>query len=83
MSVQWSSGQGATTQVGYVNRNQQRCHGHCGRAGTDHNQLAYRLECTVCENVYGTNGSDVHLRRCPACQGGAPGIPHLREANEP
>jgi hypothetical protein len=24
--------------------------------------------------VYGTNGSDMHGRRCPECQGGAPGI---------
>ena len=70
------SGGTPTTQIGYVNRNQQRCTGHRGIAGTDHGQRAYRMECLMpgCRAVYGANGTDVFLRKCPACQGGAPGL---------
>ena len=70
----FSSGKGQTTQIGYVNKNKQKCWGQRGVAGTDYDQLAYRMECLECDNVYGANGSDVHLRKCPNCQGGAPGI---------
>ncbi len=28
-----------------------------------------------CGFEYGANGTDVHLRRCPKCQAGAPGEP--------
>lgn len=67
-------GGGRTTRIDYVNRNKQKCAGHRGRAGTDHNQLAYRMECLSCGNVYGANGSDVFQRKCPNCQNGEPGI---------
>jgi hypothetical protein len=72
----FQSGSTDTTQIGYVNGNQQRCAGHRGRAGTDHMQLAYRMECQMpgCGYVYGANGTDVFQRRCPKCQGGRPGI---------
>ena len=70
------SGDGSTTQIGQINRNNQRCGGHRGRAGNDHLQRAYRMECLqpTCGNVYGANGSDVFQRKCPKCQGGEPGI---------
>jgi hypothetical protein len=68
------SGDGPTTQIGYVNANQQKCHGTLGVFGTDHNQYAYRLECLRCGYVYGANGSDIAARLCPQCQGGAEGI---------
>lgn len=70
------SGDGSTTQIGQVNRNNQRCGGHRGRAGNDHLQKAYRMECLQpsCGHVYGANGSDVFQRKCPKCQGGEPGI---------
>ena len=70
----FKSGKGETTQIGYVNKNKQKCCGQRGIAGTDHNQLAYRMECLECGDVYGANGSDVHLRKCPNCQEGAKGI---------
>jgi len=70
----WRSGEGASVQIGYVNPNGQNCCGHRGVAGTDHGQLAYKVECTVCGYVYGANGSDMHERRCPMHDGGAPGI---------
>jgi hypothetical protein len=47
-------------------------------AGADHGQYAYKIECTICGYVYGANGSDMDERRCPECQGGAPGIRYWR-----
>ena len=70
----WKSGDGPSTEIGYLNMNGQQCCGHRGVAGTDHLQKAYKVECTCCGFVYGANGSDLHERKCPECQGGAPGI---------
>ncbi len=70
----WQNGSSPTTQIGYTNRNQQKNLGHRGKAGTDHGQLAYRLECLNCGHEYGANGTDIFQRRCPNCQGGLPGI---------
>jgi hypothetical protein len=36
----FQNGAGTTTQIGYVNRNDQRCEGHRGVDGTDHGALA-------------------------------------------
>lgn len=74
----FSSGNTSTTQIGYMNRNNQLCTGHRGVTGTDHGQVAYRMVCmhAECGQVYGANGTDVFQRKCPACQGGAPGIPY-------
>lgn len=69
------SGSGISVQIGYTNPNGQRCLGHRDVPGTDHLQLAYKTECTHCGMTYGANGSDMHLRRCPSCQSGAPGLP--------
>jgi hypothetical protein len=73
----YMSGSSETTTVGYVNRNHQLCVGHRGTAGTDHGQVSYRMLCmrTSCGSLYGANGTDVFQRRCPDCQGGAPGLP--------
>jgi len=70
------SGDGTSTQIGYINRNNQRCGGHRGQEGNDHLQRAYRMQCLQpsCGNVYGANGSDVFQRKCPKCQGGEPGL---------
>lgn len=75
-AAMFESGTSPSTQIGYVNRNGQRCAGHRGTPGNDHNQVAYRMECQRpgCGHVYGANGSDVFQRRCPKCQGGEPGI---------
>jgi len=70
----WQSGGGPSTQIGFVNRNGQRCCGHRGIAGNDHLQYAYKIECLHCGFVYGGNGTDMFERRCPSCQGGAEGI---------
>jgi hypothetical protein len=74
--TEYVGGNTKTTQVGYINRNRQKCTGHRGVAGTDHGQQAYRMECleTNCGHVYGANGTDVFQRKCPRCGGGKPGI---------
>lgn len=74
------SGDGDSTQIGYVNSYQQKCHGTLGIKGTDHLQYAYRVECLKCGYVYGANGSDIAARHCPKCGGGADGIPYWRVA---
>ena len=65
---------GATTRVGNVNRNGQEVIRPTGVAGTDHGQYVYVLHCKGCGHEYGANGSDIWLRRCPACDRGAPGL---------
>jgi hypothetical protein len=59
-----------------VNRNGQVVVRATGLRGTEYGQWVYVLRCQSCDNEYGANGSDIHLRRCPTCQGGAPGIPY-------
>jgi hypothetical protein len=63
-----------STKSGYVNRNGQVVIRNTGLPGTDHMQMVYQLGCSACGHVYGANGSDIHLRLCPKCQGGAPGL---------
>jgi len=71
----WNSGTRPTTQIGYVSKNnRQKVHGHRNVSGTDHGQTAYKLECLICNNIYGANGSDIFQRKCPSCQDGMPGI---------
>lgn len=74
MDAGFRSGGGDWTQIGRVNDNGQKNHGTRGRSGNDHLQVAYKLECLRCGHCYGANGSDIFQRRCPACQGGKPGI---------
>jgi hypothetical protein len=69
----FKSGSRPTTQLGYVNRNQQECLGTRGVAGSDHLQVAYKMECLICGHFYGANGTDIFQRKCPACQDGALG----------
>ena len=63
-----------TTQVGYVNRNNQEVVRPTGKTGTDHGQYAYVLRCRICGHEYGANGSDIWLRRCPEHDRGARGL---------
>ncbi|MBB5188325.1 putative RNase H-like nuclease [Zhongshania antarctica] len=67
-----------TTTIGYINKNQQRVLGTRGKPGTDHCAKAYKLEClsSNCCQRYGTNGTEIYIRKCPECQGGRPGIPY-------
>jgi hypothetical protein len=71
-----------TAVAGYVNR--QKVVRKTDRPGNDHSQFSYEMECTRTECrgrhdspqlSYGANGSDLHLRLCPAaCQGGTAGL---------
>lgn len=70
--VGFQSGDGITTQVGHLNKNRQRVHGHRGRPGTDLYARSYKMECTRpgCGHTYGVNGSNIHVAKCPVCQDG-------------
>jgi hypothetical protein len=68
----------ATTEPGFTNPFGQITIRNTGLPSTDHNQYGYQLACSKCGHVYGANGSDIHERRCPNCQGGRPGIPFMR-----
>lgn len=59
-----------TTDVGYVNKNNQMNMGRTNEPGTDHMQWFYNMKCTICGHEYKANGSDIWQRKCPKCQGG-------------
>lgn len=61
-----------TTEVGYMNKNNQKNLGKTGEMGTDYLQSFYRLQCLNCRHVYKANGTDIWQRKCPKCQGGRP-----------
>jgi hypothetical protein len=63
-----------TVQPGYENRNAQTVVRATEKRGTDYGQYIYVLRCRHCEHEYGANGSDTHIRKCPSCQGGVPGL---------
>jgi hypothetical protein len=67
-----------TTEPGYENPNGQTVVRNTGQPGTDFGQHVYELRCKPCGHIYGANGSDIHERKCPMCQGGRPGIPLTR-----
>jgi hypothetical protein len=64
-----------TTRVGFVSDLGQVVIRNTGLAGNDKNQTIYQLGCSFCGHVYGANGADIHLRRCPQHDGGAVGLP--------
>lgn len=63
-----------TTAVGFINPRNQEVIRKTDLAGTDHNQRVYVLRCRDCGYEYGANGSDIHIRRCPRHDDGAPGL---------
>jgi len=63
-----------TTKPGFVNANRQVVIRNSGLPGTDHLQCVYQLGCSKCGNIYGSNGTDIHDRRCPKCMDGKPGL---------
>ena len=65
-------------EVGYRNGNQQTVLRPTGLQGTGQGETVYVLRCHYCKHEYGADGSDIHLRRCPVCQGGAPGLHYNR-----
>ena len=63
-----------TTEPGHVNKNNQMVLRKTLAFGNDHNQRVYAMKCGECGHEYGANGSDIWLRLCPSCQGGAKGL---------
>jgi hypothetical protein len=63
------------TAIGYRNGHGQVVVRKTDAVGTQPLQRVYAVRCDRCGNHYGANGGDVHDRRCPACQGGTPGLP--------
>ncbi len=59
-----------STDIGYVNKNNQKNNGITSHEGTDNNQYFYEMECLNCGHKYYANGTDIWQRKCPACQGG-------------
>lgn len=59
-----------STDTGFVNTNNQQNFGKTDMNGTDHGQKLYMMHCNECGNEYFANGSDIHLKKCPKCQGG-------------
>ena len=60
----------SSTDTGYVNKNNQKNIGKTDISGNHYNQKFYRMECQDCKAKYFANGSDIWLKKCPACQGG-------------
>lgn len=69
-----SGGSGYSTRPGFTNANGQTVVRPTGLPGTDYGQRVYVLRCGRCGDEYGANGSDIFQRKCPACQGGKPGL---------
>ena len=70
-----------TTDPGYTNSNGQMVLARTGfRSDSRDGQVIYRMRCTHCAHEYGSNGCDIHSRRCPRHQNGAAGE-ILREAS--
>jgi hypothetical protein len=61
-----------STDIGFINKNNQRNNGRTGQQGTDNNQFFYEMECLKCGHIYYANGTDIWQRKCPQCQGGRP-----------
>jgi hypothetical protein len=60
----------SSTEIGFINKNNQRNNGKTNLQGTDNNQFFYEMECLNCGHIYHANGTDIWQRKCPLCQGG-------------
>jgi len=65
-----------TTDVGYINKNNQKNLGYIGISETHVSAKSYEMECLDCGHKYLANGCDIWLRKCPAC-----GITNKRQKN--
>lgn len=60
----------SSTDIGYINKNNQKNNGRTDNTENDHQQWYYNMECLNCGHVYYSNGTDIWQRKCPKCQGG-------------
>ena len=63
-----------TTQIGHRNEHGQIVVAKTLMQGTKPFERIFILRCEGCGYEYGTDGCDIHARRCPACQDGGPGV---------
>ncbi len=56
-----------STDVGYINKNNQKNLGYRGISETHVSAKSYEMECLDCGHKYLANGCDIWLRKCPAC----------------
>ena len=56
-----------TTDVNYINKNNQKNIGYRGVSKTHPSAKAYEIECLDCGHKYLANGCDIWLRKCPKC----------------
>ena len=56
-----------TTDVGYINKNNQKNLGYRGVSETHASAKFYEMECLDCGHKYMANGCDIWLRKCPKC----------------
>jgi hypothetical protein len=65
---------------GKLNRNQQLLIAQTAWQGSDERQYVWVVQCmaprgeTPCGHMYGVDAADFFQRKCPACQGGPPGV---------
>ena len=59
-----------STDVGYVNKNRQKNLGRTEKQAVRPYANIYQMCCEICGHKYFANGSDIHLKKCPQCQGG-------------
>lgn len=59
----------STTEIGYINKNNQKNNGRTDKPGTDYGQWFYEMECLECGHKYYANGSNIYEKKCPNCQG--------------
>jgi hypothetical protein len=65
-----------TVEIGQMNTHRQMVLRAEGLRSTTHwTQWVYRLGCSRCGRVYGSNGCDAWERRCPHCDRGKPPEP--------
>ncbi|WP_263410424.1 hypothetical protein [Terriglobus tenax] len=73
-----SRSEAPTTRPGFVNSNKQKVIGKAAWVDSSQpNQNTYKMRCERygCGFEYGTDGIDIHKRKCPRCQDGKPGQP--------
>ena len=56
-----------TTDIGYINKNNQKNLGYRGPSETHTSAKFYEMECLDCGHKYMANGCDVWQRKCPKC----------------
>ena len=56
-----------TTDIGYINKNNQKNLGYRGLSETHVSAKFYEMEYLDCGHKYMANGCDIWLRKCPMC----------------